>query len=124
MAGILGATVNTETEVSQLTRSNNWGGKHVTIAAEAGAVKRGQVMGQITDTYKWVPSNPAATDGSEVARGILGILEDETITADCTRFMYEFGEFNLSDLHWFTGETDGQKAVHLQQLEDRAIVCE
>lgn len=123
MAGILGATVNTETEVSQLTRSSTWGGKHVTVAAAAGAVKRGQVMGQITETYKWVPSNPAAVDGSEVARGILGILDAETITEDSTRFMFEFGEFNLDDLAWYANETADEKAAHLQQLEDRGIVC-
>lgn len=124
MAGTLGVTVNTETEVSQLTRSNVWGGKHVTVAAAAGAVKRGQVMGQITESYKWVPSDPDADDGSEVARGILGILEDETIEADSSRFMYEFGEFNLADLNWIAGETAGEKLIHLQQLEDRGIVCE
>lgn len=121
MAGVYGLVTTTPTEVSQLTRSTIHTGKNVTLLSSAGAVVRGQIMGQITASQKWVPVDPDASDGSEIARGILGILEGETITADSVRYMFMAGEYNLADVAWTTGMTAEQKTTALQQLEDRGI---
>jgi hypothetical protein len=43
----------------------------VTIAAAAPAMAAGMVMGRITANSQWVPYNNGASDGSEVARGVL-----------------------------------------------------
>ena len=43
----------------------------ITIAAAAPAMVAGQVLGKITATGKFVAYNNAATDGSDVAAGIL-----------------------------------------------------
>lgn len=43
----------------------------VTIAAAAGALVAGTVLGKITATQKYVAYNNAASDGSEVAAGVL-----------------------------------------------------
>ncbi len=43
----------------------------IVIAAAAGAMPAGQVLGQITASGKYTAYAPAASDGSEVAAGIL-----------------------------------------------------
>ena len=45
--------------------------EQVTIAAAAPAMAAGTVVGKITASGKYVPYNNSATDGSEVAAGIL-----------------------------------------------------
>lgn len=45
--------------------------EEVTIAAAAGAMVAGTVLGKITASSKYVAYNNAAADGSEVAAGIL-----------------------------------------------------
>jgi hypothetical protein len=122
MAGIYGLTSTTPTEVSQLTRSTLHMGKIVTIDATAGACVRGQIMAQITATMKWVPLDHDGAGGAEVARGILGIIEPETFTADKERYMFMAGEYNLADVTFDTGMDAAEKATCLQQLEDRGIL--
>lgn len=45
--------------------------EQVTIAAAAPAMAAGTVVGKITSSGKYVPYNNSASDGSEVAAGIL-----------------------------------------------------
>ena len=45
--------------------------QEVTIAAAAGAMDAGTVLGKITASGKYVAYNNAASDGSEVAAGVL-----------------------------------------------------
>lgn len=45
--------------------------EEVTIAAAAGALQAGTVLGKITASGKYVAYNNGASDGSEVAAGIL-----------------------------------------------------
>ncbi|KQI68700.1 hypothetical protein AN189_07285 [Loktanella sp. 3ANDIMAR09] len=48
----------------------------VTIASGAGILRPGQVLGKITESGKYVPADPAATDGSQVAVAVLGYSVD------------------------------------------------
>lgn len=45
--------------------------EEITVASGAGVLEAGQVLGQITASGKYIAYTPAATDGSEVAAGIL-----------------------------------------------------
>lgn len=42
----------------------------ITIPAGTGVVEPNTVIGQVAATKKWKPSSPAATDGSEVGKGV------------------------------------------------------
>ncbi|MGM4980877.1 head decoration protein [Rhizobium sp. RCAM05973] len=50
----------------------------ITIASGAGIVQPGTVVGKITASGKYIPSVPAATDGSQIAAGIVGFRVDAT----------------------------------------------
>lgn len=57
--------------------------QEIIIASGAGKVLAGTVLGQITASKKYVPHNPAATDGSQNAAAILFSGRDAT-SADAT----------------------------------------
>jgi Bacteriophage lambda head decoration protein D len=70
--------------------------KLVTLSATitgAAAYTRGTIMGQVTASGKWIPSLPAAVDGSQTPAGIL-VDNIDTTTADGTCGIYVMGEFN------------------------------
>ncbi|MFS8051589.1 head decoration protein [Rhizobium sp. BR 317] len=55
----------------------------ITIASGAGVLQPGTVVGKITASGKYIPSVPAASDGSQIAAGIIGYRVDAT-SADAT----------------------------------------
>jgi hypothetical protein len=60
--------------------------KGVTLAAGQGIVPLGTVMGRVTSTKKWKVYNNAASDGTEVARGILRNTVDTGTSSSGTEY--------------------------------------
>lgn len=73
-----------------------------TIAAGAGVVVAGTVLGKITATGKWIPSLSAASDGSEVPRGVLGVGLDAS-ASDVVGPVFKAGVFNPSAMTFGAG---------------------
>jgi hypothetical protein len=121
MAGTLGVTETTRTEISQLRANEFCHSTEVHLAAAAGAVERGMIMGQITATGHYVPLDIDAADGSEVARGILDIIADETITGISHRRMFFAGSYRMADLVWPAGITEPPLKAR-QELSDAGII--
>lgn len=82
----------------------------VTIGV-SGALKRGTVLGMITETGAYIPSKKDATDGSEKPSAILVDNVDTTTTAQ-TGGVYLMGEFNqhrlIFDASWTVAELKAQ----------------
>lgn len=68
----------------------------VTIASGEN-VARGAVLGKITASGKYVLSDDAAVDGSEVPRAVLAKAVDAT-AGDTAGHVFVFGEFNANAL--------------------------
>lgn len=54
-----------------LTDEGSYSRDQVVLAASAGALVPGTVMGKVTATGKWLPYRDTATDGTQTAAGIL-----------------------------------------------------
>lgn len=63
MAGLLGVTENTATERKQVLRSANFTQKTVSLKASAGAIVRGEVLGQVSIGAVGTPTNSRASSG-------------------------------------------------------------
>jgi len=94
--------------------------KQGVVASGAGVLSRGTVLAMNADG-KWVQLAPAASDGTEIARGILAEDVDAT-SADVIVQVYLVGEYRLVDLIWPGSITDPQKATAILNLQDRGIV--
>lgn len=115
-----GATITTESAMSQLVAGNFRAMKTGVVASGAGALSRGTVLSMNADG-KWVQLEPEAIDGTEIARGILAEDVDAT-AADVSAQIYLVGEYRLADLIWPGTITDPQKATAILNLQDRGIV--
>lgn len=81
----------------------------------------GTVLGQITATKKYTIHDPAATDGSQTAAGIL-YAEVDASTADKKGVMHRALCVCLkSQLTWKDGTTDPQKETAVTALEAKHI---
>ena len=77
--------------------------KNVTVVSGAGALKRGTVLGEITESGKFTIVNSANTDGSQTGNCILAADVDAT-SADAVATVYLSGAFNAGKL--VVGGTD------------------
>ena len=74
----------------------------VTVPAST-TLSPGYVLGQVSATGKWVPYDDTASDGREVARGVLysELANEELSPADQTGVVINFGaEVREEDLVW------------------------
>lgn len=76
------------------------------------------VMGMITASKLWKPLDLAASDGSEVAKGVLLDGRGANTTADTRRgvVVVRDADFNGKKLVWPTGITTNQKNTAIAQL--------
>ncbi len=83
----------------------------------------GAVVGQVTASGKIKALDPAATDGSEVARGVL-IAPQDALSGDQTDGLIIARHAIVSDhaLTWPAGITDPQKATAIHQLKALGIL--
>ena len=82
----------------------------------------GTVLGQVSGTGAWLAWNPAATDGSQNAAGILYATRDAS-TGDCPAVaITRNAEVNASELLWPPGVTPELVAVATAQLQMAGIL--
>jgi hypothetical protein len=76
----------------------------------------GAVLGQITTGGKYRAVQPGASDGSEVAAGVLYDAVDATAGDVRGVVVVRVATVNASELVWPSGTTDNQKATALSEL--------
>lgn len=86
------------------------------IVASGQDLAAGAVLGQITADSTYRAVQPGATDGSEVAAGILYAAVDATLAAQAGAAVVRLAEVNLLELVWPDGITGGQKTTALSEL--------
>lgn len=74
------------------------------------------VIAVTATAVKWREWNPANTDGSQVARGILFDAVDASATDTPGVAHVATMKFNSSEVTWFSGATDSQKSLAYSQL--------
>lgn len=119
---LLGATVNTDTELKQLIASDfGCAQKEITVASGAGVLTRGTVLGMNTTTYEYSQHAPAASDGTETARVVLAEDIDATSAAVKCVAHVPPGKLVSENLIWATGITDAQKNLAILNMQDSGL---
>lgn len=77
----------------------------ITLKQGQGRLRRGTVLGRITETQKWVVSVAAANDGSEVPRRVLAYGADTTAGDVANAAGYKTGQFIFPALVLGAGHT-------------------
>jgi hypothetical protein len=93
----------------------------VTVSGAA-KVLAGTVLGKITTTGKFVILAPAATDGSQIAAGILWGGRDATLADRQGVIMARQCEVNASELIWPPGITGPQTITATTQLAAQTVI--
>nr|DAJ16979.1 MAG TPA: Head decoration protein [Caudovirales sp. ctNII2] len=117
-------------EVSKQTYDNLIGGTYphiitagATIAAKAGKLKRGTVLGKVTESGKYITADSSKTDGSQVGSAILIDDVDASGDADVVTEIYVSGMFNANALT-FGGEDTRAKQEENLRLHDIYLTAE
>ena len=125
MAGLLGIVVTQGIEHSQLIRSTMHTTKKITLPQIAlTTVSRGQLVAMVTATNVWGLYDPAAVDGLQTPRAILGMFNDVSLVAGPQVVQAYFaGEYNDRDIVWPV-VNPAEKIAALKDLADRGIIVE
>ena len=81
-----------------------------------GLFQAGQVLGRVTASTKLTGLNPAATDGSQNAAGILVQRTDASVADVAASFTARLSEVNGLVLTWPAGITVAQQNAAIAQL--------
>jgi len=94
----------------------------VTLVRHSLTYASGTVLGQVTISRNYARLNPAAADGTQIAKAI--VHQDYDATAKDTRgvVISRVAQVKAGKLIWPAGITDPQKKTAVDQLDDRAIV--
>lgn len=100
-----------------------WTRQLVTLAGPLTAQPMGLVVGKVSASGKYVPLAPGASNGSQIAAGVL--IEDlPTSPADVKRVALLRGAVvNQAALVWPAGITDPQKTAAVAQLEAAGVLA-
>lgn len=104
--------------------ANGYRSRHAAlIAAGAGKLNAGAVLGKITASGKYAPLNPGAGDGSETAVAVLYEGCDAT-DGDVRRTMIvRDAEIHADVLIYADGVTDAQKTAALADLASAGLIA-
>lgn len=95
----------------------------ILIAQGTGTVEAGTVLGRVTSSGEYVPLDPSASDGSEVAAGVLfDAVTRDSSAAVCGVGVVRDAELNGFALVWPTGITDPEKATAISELATRGLM--
>ena len=97
--------------------------ENITIASGAGLIVDGTVAGIVTATGKWKIHDPAATDGTENAAGIIVDNHNATSAERIAAAVVRHAEVSSANLTWKTGITNEQKATALALLKTHGIIA-
>ncbi|MDD3466018.1 MAG: head decoration protein [Campylobacterales bacterium] len=84
-----------------LVMSEDFMTKGVTIASGEGEIARGTIMARVTASRKYVVCDVAASDGSEIPRGIL-VRDVDATSSDEPSSIYTFGKFDKNSISNYT----------------------
>lgn len=97
--------------------------RDLAIVAAGQNLPLGTVVGRVTATAKLKALNPSATDGTEIAVGVLGNDVDATlIDRDDAILIARHAIVARGALRWPTGITAAQKASAIALMESRGIL--
>lgn len=88
------------------------------VFASGAFVEAGTVMGKVTATGRYVPLNPALSDGSQMPAGISYATVDVTEAEQRAVITARLSTVKASELLWPDAITDEQKNAAIQSLED------
>ncbi|UNE54647.1 head decoration protein [Bartonella machadoae] len=88
------------------------------VFASGAFIEAGTVMGKITKTGKYVPLNPAASDGSAVPAGISYATVDATGEEQRAVITARLSTVKASELIWPDAILEQEKMAAIQSLED------
>ncbi|EJF74309.1 hypothetical protein MCO_01925 [Bartonella sp. DB5-6] len=89
------------------------------VFASGAFIEAGTVMGKITSSEKYVPLDPAASDGSQIPAGISFATVDATDADQRAVITARLCTVKASELLWPDAITDEQKKAAIQSLEDK-----
>ncbi|WP_041581350.1 head decoration protein [Bartonella grahamii] len=89
------------------------------VFASGAFIEAGTVMGKITATEKYIPLNPAASDGSQTPAGISFATVDATGADQRAVITARLCTVKASELLWPDAITDEQKKAAIQSFEDK-----
>ncbi|MCG5243966.1 head decoration protein [Azospirillum doebereinerae] len=94
----------------------------VTLARHSLTYASGTVLGQVSISRNYARLNPAASDGTQVAKAIAHQDYDATAKDAKGVVISRVAQVKASKLVWPAGITDSQKKAAVDQLDSRAIV--
>jgi hypothetical protein len=83
----------------------------------------GAVLGKVTASGKYRAVQPGASDGSEVAAGVLYDAIDATEADTVGAAIVRLAEVNAAELVWPAGITGGQKTTALSELAQSYVIA-
>jgi len=93
----------------------------VTLASGA-SVKANEVVGEITASGKYAPFDPAASDGTETAAGVVVAPSDATSADQPVLIIARDAEVDKNGLVWPDGITAAQQSAAEADLEAAGIL--
>ena len=113
----------TLTDLLLIEVHRGWSRQAITLAGPVAALPMGTIVGKITANGKYAPLTPAASNGTQLAAGVL-IADAEASTPDKKAdALLRGGVVNLAALVWPAGITELQKTTALAQLEAAGILA-
>ncbi|WP_406603963.1 head decoration protein [Bartonella gliris] len=88
------------------------------VFASGAFIEAGTVMGKVTETEKYIPLNPAASDGSQTPAGISFATVDATEADQRAVITARLCTVKASELLWPDTIIDQEKMAAIQSLED------
>ena len=106
-----------------LSEANGALSREVAIIAAGQDLEAGAVLGRVTATGRYVALAPAATDGSEVAAGVLLYAADATGGEVSATVVTRLAEVAADKLAWPAGITQAQIDAALSQLAGAYVIA-
>jgi hypothetical protein len=97
--------------------------EQIVVASGSGKLDAGTVLGRVTASKKFVPFDPAATNGAEVAAAVLYEACDATDQDVRRTVTARHAEVHADVLVWGGTVTDAQKTTALTQLAGLGIAA-
>ncbi len=106
-----------------ISEANGTRSREVVTMAAGHSHLPGAVLGKVTATDKYVPVDPAASDGSEQAAAVLYAAVDATEVDKPGVVTARDSEVQATELVWPAGTTPEQKTTALAELGALGIVA-
>jgi hypothetical protein len=123
-AGTFSVTTPDGDLLPNLTVGTAYVSDHINLTVPDGATDWGVgavISVTVAGSGYYTVLNPSASDGSEVAAGILAFPVDATLGAKPAVFIIWNADVNSQEIAWPAGITAGQKTAAIAQLEARKI---